>query len=135
MEKMELQHLVRNVRRTTMSHEEKLKLHRQAVLHWDECAETPDDQIILLFHRICSEAEDLDSYCGTALEKFASTHSSALSVLFEQAIEISKQPSYLHYLAAKVALDRCEPKHAHRHLQSIEEEGHFNEIDYGFGIP
>lgn len=131
MEKMELQHLVRNVRRTTMSREEKLKLHRQAVLHWEECAETPDDQIILLYHRICSEAEDLDSYCGTALEKFASTHSSALSVLFEQAIEISKQPSYLHYLAAKVALDRCEPKHAHRHLQSIEEEGHFNEIDMG----
>jgi len=131
MEKMELQHLIRNVRRITMSREEKLKLHRQAVLHWDECAETPDDQIILLFHRICSESEDLDSHCGTAVERLVSTHSSALSVLLEQAIEISKQPSQLHYLAAKVALDRCEPKHTHRHLQSIEEEGLSNEIDMG----
>jgi len=131
MEKMELQHLVRNVRRTTMTREEKLKLHRQAVLHWEECAETPDDQIVLLFHRICSESEDLDSHCGAAVEKLVSTHSSALSVLLEQAIELSEQPSYLHYLAAKVALDRCEPKHTHRHLQHIEEEGYSNEIDMG----
>jgi len=131
MEKMELQHLVRNVRRTTMTRDQKLKLHRQAVLHWEACAETPDDQIILLYHRICSESKDLDTHCSSAFEMLVSTHSSALSVLLEQAIETSKQSSHLHYLAAKVALDRCEPKHIHRHLESIEEEGYFNEIDLG----
>jgi len=131
MEKMELQHLVRNVRRSTMTREEKLKLHRQAVLHWEACAETPDDHIILLFHRICSESSDLDTYCSSAFDMLVSTHSSGLSVLLEQAIETSQQPSHLHYLAAKVALDRCEPKHAHRHLESIEEEGESNEIDMG----
>jgi len=131
MEKMELQHLVRNVRRSTMSHQEKLKLHRQAVLHWEACAETPDDHIILLFHRICADSEDLDTYCSSAFEMLVSTHSSALSVLLEQAIETSQQPSHLHYLAAKVALDRCEPKHAHRHLKSIEEGVDSNEINMG----
>ena len=131
MEKMELQHLVRNVRRSTMTREEKLKLHRQAVIHWEACAETPDDHIVLLFHRICAESDDLDTYCSSAFEMLASTHSSALSVLLEQAIETTKQSSHIHYLAAKVALDRCEPKHAQRHLESIEEEGYFNEIDMG----
>jgi len=131
MEKMELQHLVRNVRRSTMSDEEKLKLHRQAVLHWEACAETPDDHIILLFHRICSDSDNLDTHCSSAFETLVSTHSSALSVLLEQAIETSQQPSHLHYLAAKVALDRCEPKHARRHLKSIEQEGYSNEIDMG----
>ncbi|MBT5843673.1 MAG: AAA family ATPase [Euryarchaeota archaeon] len=131
MEKMELQHLIRNVRRSTMSREEQLQLHKQAVTHWEECAETPDDQIILLFHRICAESDDLDTYCSSAYDTLVSTHSSALSVLFEQAIETSQQPSHLHYLAAKVALDRCEPKHVRRHFDSIEEESHFNEIDMG----
>ncbi len=131
MEKMEVQHLVRNVRRSTLSPEEKLKLHQQAVLHWEKCAETPDDHIVLLFHRISSESDDLNTHCSSAFELLVPTHSHALAVLLEQAIETSKQPSYLHYLAAKVALDRCEPKHTHHHLESIEEEGYINEIEMG----
>ena len=131
MEKMELQHLIRNVRRSTMSREEKLQLHRQAVSHWEAFAETPDDQIILLFHRICAEADDVDGYCSSAYDSLALTHSSALSVLFEQAIETAQNPSHLHYLAAKVAIDRCEPKHVHRHVEFIEEESHSNEINMG----
>ena len=130
MEKMELQHLVRNVRRTTMSHEEKLKLHRQAVLHWEECAETPDDQIVLLFHRICSESEDLDSHCGAAVEKLVPLIAAPYRSFSNRRLNF--ETAFLSaLLAAKVALDRCEPKHTHRHLQSIEEEGHFNEIDMG----
>ena len=128
MEKMELQHLIRNVRRSSMTKQEKLKLHREAVIHWESFAQTPDDQIILLFHRISAESDDLDTHCNTAFDALASTQSNALSVLLEQAIDSSPKPSHLHYLAAKIALERCEPAHAHHHLESIEDEGSFNEI-------
>ncbi len=128
MGKMELQHLIRNVRRLTMSKQEKLKLHREAVVHWESCATTLDDQIILLFHRISAESDDLDAHCDSAFEALASTHSNVLSVLLEQAIDASNNPSHLHYLAAKIAIHRCEPFHAHAHLESIKDEGLFNEI-------
>ena len=128
MEKMELQHLIRNVRRSTMSSEVKLKLHREAVKHWESCAQTLDDQIILLYHRIGAESDELEVYCNSAFDTLASTHSNALSILLEQAIDVSQAPSHLHYLAAKIALQRCEPVHAHNHLSSIEDEGSFNEI-------
>ena len=128
MEKMELQHLIRNVRRLTMTKREKLKLHTEAVAHWESFAQTPDDHIILLFHRISAESNDLDLHCNSAFDALAATHSNALTVLLEQAIDTSPNPSHLHYLAAKVALERCEPVHAHHHLESIEDEGSFNEI-------
>ena len=128
-EKMELHHLIRNVRRSTMTEQEKLKLHREAVTHWESCAQTPEDQIILLYHRICSDTQDLEAHCTTAYGSLPSEHSNALSVLLEQAIERSHEPSHLHYLAAKVALDRCESSHARHHLESIHEEGSFNEIE------
>jgi DNA-binding MarR family transcriptional regulator len=131
MEKMEIQHLVRNVRRTSMSNDEKQELHRLAVEHWETCAETPDDYVVLLFHRICAQSEHLDSHCTTAYDRLSSTRSNALSVLLEQAIETSEKPSHLHYLAAKVALERCEPKHAHRHVLHIDDESSNNEISIG----
>lgn len=128
MEKMELQHLIRNVRRSTMSREEKLKLHREAVKHWESCAQSSDDQLILLYHRISAESDDLEAYCNSAFDTLASTHSNALSILLEQAIDVSQTPSHLHYLAAKIALQRGESGHAHNHLSSIEDQGSFNEI-------
>jgi len=131
MEKMEIQHLVRNVRRTSMSSAEKQELHRLAVKHWESCAETVDDYVVLLFHRICAQSEELDAHCTTAYDRLSPSRSSALSVLLEQAIEASNAPSHLHYLAAKIALDRCEPKHAHRHLTKIEDEGSSNQISIG----
>ena len=131
MEKMEIQHLVRNVRRTSMSSAEKQELHRLAVKHWESCAETVDDYVVLLFHRICAQSEELDAHCTTAYDRLSPSRSSALSVLLEQAIEASNAPSHLHYLAAKIALDRCEPKHAHRHLTEIEDEGSSNQISIG----
>jgi DNA-binding MarR family transcriptional regulator len=131
MEKMEIQHLVRNVRRTSMSSAEKQELHRLAVTHWESCAETVDDYVVLLFHRICAQSEELDAHCTTAYDRLSPSRSSALSVLLEQAIEASNAPSHLHYLAAKIALDRCEPKHAHRHLTEIEDEGSSNQISIG----
>lgn len=131
MEKMEIQHLVRNVRRTSMSSADKQELHRLAVTHWESCAETVDDYVVLLFHRICAQSEELDAHCTTAYDRLSPSRSSALSVLLEQAIEASNAPSHLHYLAAKIALDRCEPKHAHRHLTEIEDEGSSNQISIG----
>ena len=115
MDKMEVQHLVRNVRRSSLSESEKMHLHRQAVVHWESIAENGDDFAVLLHHQIHAQSGNLESFCSSAFEKLAPTHSSALSVLFEQAIEV-KPSSHLHYLAAKLALERCETTHAHSHL-------------------
>ena len=130
MDKMEVQHLVRNVRRSSLSESEKMHLHRQAVVHWESIAENGDDFAVLLHHQIHAQSGNLESFCSSAFEKLAPTHSSALSVLFEQAIKV-KPSSHLHYLAAKLALERCETTHAHSHLSSIENEGEMNHIAMG----
>jgi len=129
-EKMEVQHLVRNVRRLSLSESEKIDLHRQAVEHWESIAETGDDFAVLLHHQIHARMENLESFCTSAFQQLASTHSNALSILLEQAIEVNSS-SRLHYLAAKLALERCEPAHVHTHLSSIEDEGDINHIAMG----
>lgn len=131
MKKMEIQHLVRNVRRTSLTDDEKRELHRQGVEHWAARAETYDDHIVLLFHRIHARLEDIENHCSQAYERLSSSNSHSLAVLLEQAIETSPHTSHLHYLAAKVALERCEPQHAHHHLDAIDDESSANEIRIG----
>jgi|TARA_B110000459_G_scaffold15599_1_gene15170 DNA-binding MarR family transcriptional regulator len=134
LEKMEIQHLVRNVRRSALDYEATQRLHQAAVTHWETLAETADDHIILLYHRIASLEEGIDAQLDLEMERLVETHSGAFSVLLEQAIKASPKPSHLHYLAGKVAIERCEPEHARRHLESIEDLAESRQVAFGLAM-
>ena len=134
LEKMEIQHLVRNVRRSALDYETTQRLHQTAVIHWETLAETADDHIILLYHRIASLEDGIDAQLDLEMERLVETHSGAFSVLLEQAIKASSKPSHLHYLAGKVALERCEPEHARRHLESIDDLAESRQVAFGLAM-
>lgn len=134
LEKMEIQHLVRNVRRSALDDETTQRLHEAAVTHWGRLAETADDHIILLYHRIASLEEGIDAQLDLEMERLVETHSGAFSVLLEQAIKVSSKPSHLHYLAGKVAIERCEPEHARRHLESIDDLSESRQVAFGLAM-
>ena len=134
LEKMEIQHLVRNVRRSALDDDTKRRLHKAAVKHWEGLAETADDQVILLYHRIASLEEGLDMHLDAEMERLLETHSGAFSVLLEQAIKVSTMPSHLHYLAGKVAIERCEPEHVRRHLEGLEDSAESRHLALGLAM-
>ena len=134
LEKMEIQHLVRNVRRSALDDDTKRRLHKAAVKHWEGLAETADDQIILLYHRIASLEEGMDTQLDAEMERLLETHSGAFSVLLEQAIKVSTMPSHLHYLAGKVAIERCEPDHVRRHLEGLEDSAESRHLALGLAM-
>ena len=134
LEKMEIQHLVRNVRRSALDDETKQKLHKAAVKHWERLAETPEDQIILLYHRIASLEDGIDAQLDAEMERLLETHSGAFSVLLEQAIKVSSMPSQLHYMAGRVAIERCEVDHARRHLNGLSESAESRHLSLGLAM-
>tara|TARA_B110001452_G_scaffold155912_1_gene129806 strand:- start:3012 stop:5234 length:2223 start_codon:yes stop_codon:yes gene_type:complete len=134
LEKMEIQHLVRNVRRSALDEDAKRQLHKAAVEHWKALAETADDHVILLYHRIASLEEGIDAQLDSEMEQLLDTHSGAFSVLLEQAIKVSSAPSHLHYLAGKVAIERCEPDHVRRHLEGIQDAAKSRQVALGLAM-
>jgi DNA-binding MarR family transcriptional regulator len=134
LEKMEIQHLVRNVRRSALDEDTKRHLHKAAVQHWEKLAETSDDKVILLYHRIASLEEGVDTQLDAEMDRLLETHSGAFSVLLEQAIKVSSMPSHLHYLAGKVALERCEPNHVRRHLECIDDSAESRHLGLGLAM-
>ena len=134
LEKMEIQHLVRNVRRSVLDDDTKQRLHKAAVNHWEGLAETTEEQIILLYHRIASLEEGIDAQLDAEMERLLETHSGAFSVLLEQAINVSTMPSQLHYMAGKVAIERCEPDHARRHLEALSESAESRHLSLGLAM-
>jgi hypothetical protein len=122
------------VRRSALDDDTKQRLHKAAVKHWEEVAETAEDQIILLYHRIASLEESVDAQLEVEMERLLETHSGAFSVLLEQAINVSTMPSQLHYMAGKVAIERCEPDHVRRHLEALSESPESRHLSLGLAM-
>jgi len=134
LEKMEIQHLVRNVRRSALDEDTKRQLHRSAVEHWNGLAETDEEKVILLYHRIASMDDGIDTQLDAEMERLLESHSGAFSVLLEQAIKVSSMPSHLHYLAGKVAIERCEVDHVRRHIESVEDPAEHRHLSLGLAM-
>lgn len=134
LDKMEIQHLVRNVRRSALDEDSKHHLHRAAVEHWESLAETDEEKVILLYHRIASMDEGIDAQLDAEMERMLESQSGAFSVLLEQAIKASPRPSHLHYLAGKVAIERCEVDHVRRHIESVDDSAEHHHLSLGLAM-
>jgi len=120
--KMEVHHLIRNVRRSVINQSSKNELHKKLAEHWQDIVQSNEDNLILLYHQIASSNKDIVELIEQQLVKLLPSNSNALAVLLEQALEQNSDNSDLHYLAAKVAIQRCEVPYVKAHLPFIEAE-------------
>ena len=127
-EKMEVQHLVRNVRRSILSLEALRELHHKAILHWQQSASSDEEKVGLLYHRVAAEDENLKFHFEREVEALLTTQSAAISVVLQEALEIHQEDADLHYMAAHVAIQRGEVRHAETHLEKLLDDSRGAEI-------
>ena len=120
--KVELHHLIRNVRRSFIEQSEQIKIHSSLVNHWESVDRSDDEDLILLYHQIASSNENLIQLIEQQLSNLSPHRSNILAVLIEQAIDQIPDNSDLHYFAAKVAAKRCEVDFLKYHIEKINDE-------------
>jgi len=120
--KVELHHLIRNVRRSFIDESEQKKMHKSLASHWQNVERSEDEDLILLFHQIASSKENIIELIEQQLFNLSPYRSNILAVLIEQAIDQIPENSDLHYFAAKVAAKRCEVKYLKHHIENIKDE-------------
>lgn len=120
--KVELHHLIRNVRRSFIDLSEQKNLHNLLVNHWQSIDRNDDEDLILLYHQIASSKDNIVQLIENQLSNLSPKRSNILAVLIEQAIDQIPHNSDLHYFAAKVAAKRCEVDYLKHHIENIKDE-------------
>ena len=120
--KVELHHLIRNVRRSFIGQSEQIKMHNSLAEHWKSVDRNDDEDLILLYHQIAGSNENIIELIELQLTNLSPHRSNILAVLIEQAIDQIPENSDLHYFAAKVAAKRCEVDFLKYHIENIKDE-------------
>ena len=120
--KVELHHLIRNVRRSFIGVDEQIQMHKSLANHWQGIDRSEDEDLVLLFHQIASSEENIIELIEQQLSNLSPHRSNILAVLIGQAIDQIPQNSDLHYFAAKVAAKRCEVDYLKHHIENIQDE-------------
>jgi hypothetical protein len=128
--KLEIQHLVRNVRRTMFSSDRLKELHQQSLNHWLLCEDTPDSQILRLYHQLALDDPDFQSHIESQVERLLPSQGAAIAVILNRAVEQKPEDEMLHYWAGKVALHRQEMDQAQLHLDSLSDGSLRSELEY-----
>ena len=118
-EKVEVQHLVRNVRRAMLSGEQLKVLHEASVEHWDSYEDMPQYAVLSLYHQLALDNGDLLSSMDEQFERLVPTQDGAMAVIFNRAIEQKPENEQLHYWAGKIALHRSEKERVKAHAEAV----------------
>ena len=118
---VEVNHLIRNVRRSFLDSSQQKKLHQKLSDHWQSISRNVEEDMILLFHQISSGNLNMVDLIENHLGSISSNKSNFLAVLIEQALEQNPDSSDLHYFAAKVAAQRCELSVIKNHIDKVDE--------------
>ncbi|MDP7001273.1 MAG: AAA family ATPase [Candidatus Poseidoniaceae archaeon] len=115
---VELQHLVRQVRRAMWDEETTRRVHTQAAERW---AEHPESQarFIELHHRLEAEDDDVATFLEFHSDELGRCDDGALAALLHDGIEKMPEVAALWQLAAKTALDRAETEVASELLSNM----------------
>ena len=131
---LEIQHLIRNVRRTMLTDDRLTVLHKEAVDHWASHIDDPAYAVLHLYHRTAlglqSATEDLEE----RFEELAMHQSGALAVIFERATRQRPQDEDLHYWAGRIALHRQETSQAREHICAMTAGERQRELAYGLAM-
>jgi DNA-binding MarR family transcriptional regulator len=117
--RLEVQHLIRNVRRVAWTVPE--DLHAVAATRWSSVVGA--EARWFEAHHLTMSGQDPSAFI---LEHEAEilTQSAAAAALLDDALHALPEAQALRRLAARLALDRGEPDHAATHLRALEEDDH-----------
>lgn len=113
---MEMQHLIRNVCKSSLEKSELDVLHRSAIAHW-EIQEDALASILELHHRIqCGETE-ISSHLSSRANELMQSYSGAFATLLDEALVRDSKDIELIELASQHALNRAEIDVAKDYIQ------------------
>ena len=116
---MEMQHLIRNVCKSSLNTSELDDLHRSAIAHWEK----QDDalaSILELHHRIqCGETE-ISSHLSARVNELMQSYSGAFATLLDEALVSNSDDIGLIELASQHALNRAEIEVAKNYIQNFD---------------
>ena len=131
---VEVQHLIRNVRRTMLDEERLGVLHRRAVKHWSERSGNPAFAVLHLYHQLALEDESIEKTLEERFEELMVDQSGAMAVIFDRATQQRTEDEDLHYWAGRIALHRQEPSRVRAHLEAVEHDGRRHELAHGLAV-
>jgi hypothetical protein len=131
---VEVQHLVRNVRRTMLSDARLRSLHEQAAAHWASHAEVPAYAVLHLYHHLALDSDVFPALMEERFERLVAEQSGALAVVYDRATQRRPDREELHYWAGRIALHRQEVDRIRHHMDQVETESMRNELAYGLAL-
>ena len=104
---VELQHLVRQVRREMWDEETARRVHAAAAERWAEHPES-EARFVEFHHRLQADDEDVATFITLHADDLGNCDDGALAALLHDGIDKRPEVDTLWYLATKTALDRGE---------------------------
>ena len=131
---VEIQHLIRNVRRTMLSDERLRALHEQAAEHWASHLDEPAYAVLHLYHHLALDSGDAPALMEEHFDRLVAEQSGALAVVYDRATQRRPDHEDLHYWAGRIALHRQETNQVRHHLDNVRTESMRNELAYGLAL-
>ena len=131
---VEVQHLIRNVRRTMLDQKRLTLLHQRASDHWEQHLDNPAYAVLHLYHQLALECEDLGAKMNEQFDRLVAGQSGALAVIFDRATQQRPEDEGLHYWAGRIALHRQEHERVRQHLEGVQTDVLRNELAYGLAV-
>jgi DNA-binding MarR family transcriptional regulator len=132
--RVEVQHLVRNVRRAMLDEEDLHRLHTDSLDHWHAHADRPEAGLLRLYHAMALNSDRLDAWIDEDFDRLAATDAGALAVLFHRATQQHPENERLHYWAGRVAVQRNELERARSHLEQVQDEALCDDLAHAMAL-
>ena len=116
---MEMQHLIRNVCKSSLDEQSVDELHLQAIHHWQQ----KDDAlaaILEMHHRIQRGEEEVSVHLSSRANELMHAYSGAFATLLDEALVNESDDLALVELAAQHALNRAEVDIAKEYLKDVD---------------
>lgn len=117
---MEMQHLIRNVCKSSLEDSEIDALHLSAIAHWEK----EDDalaSILELHHRIQRGETEVSSHLSVRANELMNAYSGAFATLLDDALANESENLELIELASQHALNRAEVEVAKDYIQNFDD--------------
>ena len=127
---VEVQHLIRNVRRTMLDEERLLMLHQAAADHWANHLDQPAYAVLHLYHTMALGDDRFAENMADRFDRLMLDQSGAMAVIFERATAQRPEHEKLHYWAGRIALHRQETDRVQHHVDNVHDPSMKNELRY-----
>ena len=130
--RLEIQHVVRNVRRAMLAPETLQRLHVEAAQHWASRSSSEEFEVLRLYHELAAgqRPEDLVERVNALM---AGQHG-PLAVVLAGALQQDEADEPLNALAGHVALHRMELDTVRHHLERLTPGARQRRLAYGLAV-